>query len=49
MVWRAGTRTTGTTLLRRRGLDIAAEIVERVFGECVKDKQGLAGDLAAGS
>jgi zeaxanthin glucosyltransferase len=32
-----------------RGLDIAADIVERVFGECVEDKQGLAGDLAAGS
>ena len=32
-----------------RGLDIAADIVERVFGEGVEDKQGLAGDLAAGS
>jgi zeaxanthin glucosyltransferase len=32
-----------------RGLDIAADIVERVFGECVDDKQGLAGDLAPGS
>src|SRR5260221_4731401 len=32
-----------------RGLDIAADIVEQAFGECVEDKQGLAGDLAAGS
>jgi MGT family glycosyltransferase len=32
-----------------RGLDIAADIVERVFGECVEDKQGLPGNLAAGS
>jgi zeaxanthin glucosyltransferase len=32
-----------------RGLDIAADIVERVFGEGVEDKQGLAGDLAADS
>jgi zeaxanthin glucosyltransferase len=32
-----------------RGLDIAADIVERVFGEGVEDKQGLAGDPAADS
>jgi zeaxanthin glucosyltransferase len=27
---------------KTRGLDIAADIIERVFGECVKDKSGVA-------